>query len=345
MVSTFKYLIPRLFAIAFILISSNYIYKQYVYQEDLNVFDAELRLKLEKIQGNTDVLYLGESSNFSFHPNDTQRLKISELIAQYFPEHRFDALNKGAYHADLYNELLQLIPEESAIKTVVVTINLRTLNQATIHAPLETSLQMQKRLFANAPPLLNRLGLTFNNYDNKTVIERDKAMWHDWTFDTLRSDVVQFPAPTIKRWCELTKFPDSNGIENMPMRTLADHNIKAFAFQINANNPRIVQLDNIVKTCESKNLKLAFLFLAENMEYADSLVGAPLIHLMSTNRDFLKNRYESQDVLFIDNLSLVPGRHFTDQHWTTEHYDEVGRQIIAKHSAQKIRPLLSPSKQ
>ncbi|MBR9861208.1 hypothetical protein GYB22_10780 [bacterium] len=322
----------KLLLVIALLVGFNWVYTQYFWVDDLKKYDAHVLLDLWSKQDTCDVIYLGESSNFSIHPNDTQRYSISTLIG-IESGYRVGSLNKGAYHAGIYIPLIQRIESET-VHTVIVTLNLRTLNQATIHAPIETSLQKQARLFKLNPPLLNRVLLTLNAYDDKDVTERDKAMWYEWTYDTLKSQEVEFPAPTIKKWCELPKFVDENGEQDMEKRTLADHYIKAYAFQIDSNeNPRMQELDEITRICKEKGYRLIFNFLAENTEYADSLVGEPLVWLMRQNRDILVQYLESRGAEVVDNLEAVPGKHYTDQNWTTEHYDEVGRQIIANRVA------------
>lgn len=327
-----SYIGLRIFVLLILAVWGNWIYSNYLWEEDLKKYDAHVLLELLERQDTADVLYFGESSNFSIHPADTQRYSISKLI-DLQTKYKVAALNKGAYHAGIYYPLIQRIDPDK-VHTIIVTLNLRTLNQATIHAPIETSLQKQARLFRPNPPLLNRILLTLNAYDDKDLAERDKAMWEEWTYDTLSSSEVDFPYPTIKTWCAQPKFVGQDGVEDMEKRTLADHYIKAYAFQIDtASNPRIRQLDKIVSLCEAKNIKLIFNLLAENTEYADSLVGNNLVWLMRQNRDLLVKRYSSSNVKVVDNLEAVEGKHYTDQHWTTEHYDQVGRQIIADRVA------------
>jgi hypothetical protein len=66
-------------------------------------------------------------------------------------------------------------------------------------------------------------------------------------------------------------------------------------------------------------------------------VGKDLIYLMKQNRDLLVNRYSSRGVLVVDNLELVNGKDFVDQHWTTEHYNEQGRKAIAANLAEALK--------
>lgn len=77
--------------------------------------------------------------------------------------------------------------------------------------------------------------------------------------------------------------------------------------------------------------------MAENSEYADSLVGKELVFLMSQNRDYLVKRYTKGNCVVVDNLGLVSGRDFIDQNWTTEHYNYKGRMAIAKNLAEHLK--------
>ena len=313
----------------------NWIYVQCFWEDDLKKYDAGVLLDLYAKQDTCDLIYFGESSNFTFHPDDTQRLSISSLIGKRSGL-RVGSLNKGAYHSGIYLPLAQRLDGED-IKYVVITVNLRTLNQATIHAPIETSLQKQARLFRPYPALWNRFMLTLNQYDNKELYIRDREMWYDWIHDTLRSDSVAFPAPTIRAWCDLPKFVDESGVQDMAKRTLADHYIKAYAFDLDPfTNPRIADLDEMIRVCRSKGYTVVLNFLAENTQMAEELLGEPLVFLMRKNRNTLKEYYSRSPVIFVDNLEAVPSEHYIDQDWTTEHYDEVGRQIIADNVSKAI---------
>jgi hypothetical protein len=332
-------LAPRLVILAVAYLAFGYIYKNLFWKDDLEKYSDVLPVVLE-LRDSCDVLYFGESSNFSFHPTrDSLEDRISDFTSYYFPNLCFGTVNSSAYHGGIYLPLIEQIGPESRVKTVVVTLNMRTFDQAAIHSELESALQQSKVMYSLRPPFLNRILLTLNYYDNEQPIERDRKMWSEWTFDTLKSEnpAIKFEPNTIRRWCEVIKFPDSNGIENMAKRALADHNIKAFAFEITENNPRVKDFDAIVKVCKDNRQNIVLNILAENVEYADSLVGENLVWLMRKNRDFLVNRYASMGAMVVDNLESVGGYHYTDQDWTTEHYDQIGRQIIAKNLADSLR--------
>jgi len=332
----------RLLALTIILVVSNKVYTVYFWHNDLDQ-EGEMLLELLDVQDSAEVLYFGESSNFSYNPvKDSLQDPISDFIAQHYPSTRFNTINSSAYHAGIYLPLIKQISSNS-VKTIIVTMNMRTFDQAAIHSDLESALQKKTALYEPRPPLANRFLMSLKYYDHRTVHDRGRLLWEEWTYDTLKSDSFEFPAPTIKRWCEITKFPDSNGNEDMEKRQLADHYIKAYAFQIKESNPRVRDFDKIVEVAKDKNITVVFNLLAENTEYADSLLGPNLVSLMRENANYLVKRYSAPGVIVVNNLELVPGIDYTDQKWTTEHYGQLGRQIIALNVAKSLKPVLGDS--
>jgi hypothetical protein len=321
----------------------NSIYKQYYWKAEL-AQDADVLLDLIQLQDSCEVLYFGESSNFSYNAEkDSLTDRISDFISYYYSDLRFGTLNSSAYHAGIYLPLIKQISATSKVKTIIVTMNLRTFDQAAIHADLESALQKKAVMYASRPPLLNRVLVSLNYYDDTPAAERDRSMWYQWTFDTLKSNQVEFPYPTIKSWCAVVKFPLPDGTEDMKKRELADHYIKAYAFQIDTlTNPRIKDFDAIMEVAKKKNLNVVFNLLAENTQYADSLVGNNLVWLMLQNRDLLVKRYTQKGAVMVDNLEAVPGWDYTDQHWTTEHYGQYGRQLVAKNVADSLKKWYQP---
>lgn len=333
----------RIALVAGILLASNWVYTKFFWMNDLDN-EAEMLYELINIQDTCDVLYFGESSNYSYNPTtDSLQDPISDFISYHYPDLRFGTINSAAYHAGIFKPLIKQINSER-VKTIIVTLNMRTFDQAAIHSELESALRKKAVMYEPRPPLANRLLMSLKFYDHRTPIERSRELWRDWTYDTLKSDSFTFPAPTIKRWCEITKFPDSNGVEDMEKRQLADHYIKAYAFQIDEDNPRLQDFDELLKIATDKDINVVLNLLAENTEYADSLVGPNLVGLMRQNARFLTNRYRHPKVMVVNNLEVVPGWDYTDQKWTTEHYGQYGRQLIARNVAHHLTPFLGEDK-
>lgn len=279
---------------------------------------------------NADVLYFSESSNFSKFPGDEQDpRRISMFIGDFFPAQQVQHMNKPASHAGIYLDLLDLIPEEAELKVLVVTMNLRSFGAGWIHSTLETSLQQQAVFYNTRPPLLNRFLVSLNYFDNAPPAEREKQMLAQWASDPLP---YPFPHDNVQNWCAEDKWGGYT-----PARSLADQYVKQYAFVIGENNPRIQDFDAIVEWAEERDVHLVFNILAENMEWADSLIGTDLTDLMKGNRDFLVARYEGMGVPVVDNLEKVPARFFVDKDFPTEHYNDIGRKIIAANVSEKLK--------
>lgn len=322
--------------IAAFAVAVNYFYAFVFWEKELQTEAPDL-LKMQKISDSCDILYFGESSNISYDPvKDTITTSISGLIAQNIKGKILGDITHQAYHAGIYLPLIKRIESESRVKFVIVTLNLRTLGPPCVHSGLESALQKQALYYSNLPPVLIHLWAALNFYDNQTEYDRDYKLWKQWTNDILEVEGINFKYKNVKLWCEAEKYRLPDGSEDMPKRTLADHYVKAYAFVLNENNPRVKDLDEIVKICKAKKIDLYYNLLAENTQYAANLAGNELVKLIRYNRDFLIKRYNNDFVKTIDNLEIVAGIDFTDQNWTTEHYNYTGRNTIAMRVADFI---------
>lgn len=324
-------------AVAALLVGLNYLYKATLWQEDLTTH-AHLLQDIQKYQDSVEMLYFGESSNFTYdEKNDSITDRISDMIFAYYPGIKSATINSSALHAGTYLPLIERLPANSSVKTIIVTLNMRTFNAATINSKLETAMMKACVMYKDRPELLNRFLMSLNYYDNKTEAEREEDKWESWRTEQLTWLPDTFPYKTLLEWNDAPKFIEADGGYDTEKRSLADHYIKAYAFQIDENNPRITDFDEIVRVCAKKGIKLVLNLMAENVEYADSLVGKELVYLMHRNRDYLVNRYTEKGAIVVDNLEAVEGIEYIDQHWTTEHYRQKGRLIIAHHVAEALK--------
>ncbi len=335
-----KKIILRIAVLIIILVVCNLFYKYLFWQEDLNALGGEQLIELKNAQDSADVIYFGESSNWTPSEDDTTKKHISQFTIDHFPSLLLRDIQKGGFHAGVFLPLINQIDENRRVKTIIVTMNLRSFGAAWIHSKLETSLSRYKILYKRKPPLLNRSLIAFGAYDNKTDAEREDDMIKQW-----ESDVLKLPAPfkytNVKQWDSAMangSYLNADGSWDIPKIQLACAYIKAYAFQIDVNtNPRIKDFDEIVDLCKQKNLNLLFNLLPENVEYADSLVGKDLVFLMRQNAQLLEKRYNKDGVVVVNNLELVDGKDYIDQNWTTEHYKQKGREAIARQLATAIK--------
>jgi hypothetical protein len=336
----FKSIAIKFFLLIVLLIGFNYIYKYTFFQKDIQDHSPIINLVNDVVAKKSEIVYLGESSNNSYRTEDLDKRAISDFIADYYPSRNFGDITKGASHAGIYYELLRNIPEDSNIKTVIVTLNLRSFDANWIYSNLETALQKSIVLLKDRPPLLSRFFLAFKGYDIKTDAEREKQFKRKW-----KREILQFPEPfEYKNVIEWDKglfhkgILNADGSKNEPLTALACHYVKTYAFQIDTlSNPRIKDFDRIVLLAKKRHWNLVFNLMAENTEKADFLIGKELIYLIKQNRDLLVKRYNRNNVFVVDNLEAVSSSDYIDQTWTTEHYAEFGRKTIAKNVAECLK--------
>ena len=334
-----KKLLIRIGIVLALLVVLNWVYSKWFFEKDLRKHSDIVELSWQVVEDSCRIIYLGESSNNNYGEEEISHRKISDFTSDYFPKVKMGDLTKEASHAQTFYYMLKHIPASSAVETVVVTMNLRSFGWLWINSRLETPLRKQLVLLEDRPPLLNRFLLAFKDYPIKTEDEWNELVFGHWRNDTF--NIPNFPWRTTVDWdygMYSYGWYDFNGQRDWDLTALACHYIKTYAFQINDDNPRVKDFDAIVELCRERGWNLVFNLMAENVDKANEMVGKDLMLLMKNNHDYLLNRYGNLDgVTVVDNFDLVRDVNFIDQDWTTEHYYEEGRRIVAHHLAQTLR--------
>jgi hypothetical protein len=317
----------------FCLLTTNYFYVKYYYWSNAEAIDAKLLFTQDSLENCSDVLYYAESSNATAANTDTCLQSISQMIDSLSPL-KVNAVDHGAIHARTFLQLIKNLKSDSKVKTIIVTLNSRSFGSPWINSHLETNIAQANVMYEPNLPIFKRIKLSFNGYDNKSIQLRDQDLEKDWS--SVKLNVPEsFPYKTVRQWDNAMAngtYLLPNGEWDMPKITLACHYIKTYAFPIDLNtNPRIQDFDEIVSISKQKNLKLIFHLLAENVQYADSLVGKELVNIMHRNKQLLIDRYHKNGVTVVNSFELVNGLDFIDQDWTTEHYNQTGRLALAKN--------------
>ena len=335
-----KKLLIRIVMVLVMLLLLNWVYSKWFFEKDLHKHSDIVEMSWQMVDDSCRIIYLAASSNNHYGDEEHNRRKISDFTSDYFPTVKMGDLTKEASHAQTHYYLLKHIPKESAVETVVVTMNLRTFDAGWIYSWLETALRKQLVLLEDYPPLVNRFLLAFNAYPIKTREEWDALVMQHWKTDPLDFP-YDFEWNNTHEWDSAMAWRgwhDFNGEYDPEVTALACHYIKSYAFTITDKNPRVKDFDAIVELCHERGWNLIFNLMAENVDKANELVGKDLMFLMKRNRDYLLNRYGHLDgVTVVDNLSLLRDVNFIDQNWTTEHYYEEGRRIAADHLAQTLK--------
>jgi hypothetical protein len=323
-----------------LLVAMNWVYTKWFFEKDLLEHSDIIELPRQVVADSCQVVYLGESSNNTYGYAESDHRKISAMVSAYFPKVRLGDMTKSASHAQTYYTMLKQVPKDAPVETVIVTMNLRSFDAGWIYSRLETALRKQIVLLQDYPPLMNRFLLAFKAYPIRSEEEWDAIARKHWKKDPLDFP-YDFEWNNTHQWDSAMAWggwQDFDGQRDQQLTELACHYIKSYAFQIRDDNPRIKDFDAIVDLCRERGWHLIFNLMAENVDKANELVGKDLLFLMKQNRDYLMQRYDTQeDVTVVNNLDLVRDVNFIDQDWTTEHYYGEGRRIIAHQVAQALR--------
>ena len=323
-----------------LLVAMNWVYTKWFFEKDLLEHSDIIELPRQVVADSCQVVYLGESSNNTYGYAESDHRKISVMVSAYFPKVRVGDMTKSASHAQTYYNMLKQVPKDAPVETVIVTMNLRSFDAGWIYSRLETALRKQIVLLQDYPPLMNRFLLAFKAYPIRSEEEWDAIARKHWKKDPLDFP-YDFEWNNTHQWDSAMAWGGWHGFDgqrDQQLTELACHYIKSYAFQIRDDNPRIKDFDAIVDLCRERGWHLIFNLMAENVDKANELVGKDLLFLMKQNRDYLMQRYDTQeDVTVVNNLDLVRDVNFIDQDWTTEHYYGEGRHIIAHQVAQALR--------
>lgn len=315
------------------------VYRYTLYPKELNEHCTLAALSQKAVDEDAEIVYLGESSNHTYSEQDTDRREISTMIADAMPGHALSNLCKDACHAGIYYDILRNIPKQNSVKTVLVTVNLRTFSTEWLYSDLETALNKERVMMKQAPALYKRMLLAFKGYTHwdeaeRKQLVRKKLMSQTWP------DAYSYSYATAGEWDNAigsTGILFNGKTASMDTIALTCHYIKCFACGVDDKNPRIKDLDKIVQLCKNRGWRLILHILPDNIEQIEALVGPELQPIMRNNVHYIINRYERQGVTVINNQSLVHDQDFRDRDFPTEHYCQAGRQAVASSIVNALR--------
>lgn len=313
------------------------------YKKDVQSECSLMALSQKASEEDADIVYLAESSNHTLGFHDTDTGKISDMIARQIPQYKVSSLTKNACHAAIYYDVLRNINPESNVKMAIVTVNMRSFSSEWIYSDLETPLQKEQVFMKKAPALYKRLLIAFKAYWHCSEQERENYVRRG-----IKKQRFQLPNDgpyhNAHEWDTAIgrsyQLYDGRMISEDSV-ALTCHYIKDFAYQLDEKNPRIKDLDRIVKLCQKRGWKLVFNILADNMDEIGDLVGPDLVYLMQQNAQYIIHRYEAKGVVVVNNQNVVCNAYFRDREFPTEHYTQEGRQAIADGVVAKIAPVLN----
>ena len=161
----------RLALLITLLIVMNIVYSKLFYLSDLASYSSSISKTVLDINPNSDIIYIGESSNNTFHINDNDKRNIGEFLSDYFPKLITSSVAQSAGHAGHFYDILSTVPDSEKKRTVVVTLNIGSFGKGWIFVDNEVALEKESILIKDRPALLNKALLSFKDYSLKSQKE------------------------------------------------------------------------------------------------------------------------------------------------------------------------------
>ena len=311
------------------------VYRYTFYEGDLRNGCTLMERSLKPAAEQADIAYLGESSNHTVADDEEDKRFISDMLQDLLPDHRVCNMDRDACHAGIYYDILRNVPSNAPLRTAVVTVNIRSFSAEWIYSNLEVPLRKEQVFMLHAPALYKRLLLAFKGYTHWSESERAEKVRHALRHQTF-SPVADLPYCNAAEWDKaVADSLTASGADELSI-SMTTHYVKAFACQIDENNPRITDLDRIVHLCRKRGWQPVFLILPDNEEQMLELVGPELVELLRRNGDFIEQRYTSMGVTVVNCQGMVADCDFRDRDFPTEHYRQAGRQAVASALATAI---------
>lgn len=321
-------LLRSILLLAVLLVVLDIVYRYTFYDRDLREGCTLMERSLKPVGEQADIAYLGESSNHTVAEDEEDKRFISDMLQDLMPSHRVCNMDKDACHAGIYYDILRNIPKDNPVKVAVVTVNLRSFSAEWLYSSLEVPLQKEQVFMRCAPALYKRMLLAFKGYAHWSEKEREEKVKHALRHQGF-DPVEGVPYRTAAEWDKaLYNSMTAAGVDETSV-SMATHYVKAFACKIDDRNPRIRDLDRIVKLCKRRGWMPIFLILPDNEEQMAELVGPGLVELLRRNGNYIEQRYSQQGVTVVNCQGMVPDAEFRDRDFPTEHYRQAGRQAIA----------------
>ena len=309
------------------------IYRYTVYPKDIAKNCELMELVDEAVQSNAEIIYLGESSDFTVASYDSDHRSICRMMADSLDGPRVCDMASAATHAGVFYDMMNRLPHKSNIHTAVVTVNMRSFTAEWIYSKLETPLRKQQLLLRRGPALWRKAQLVFKDYPRWDEKERDRLI-----VKHLRRQAAPLPYANARAWDVAMADSLWRCGANPDTIAMTCHYIKCFSTVIDETNPRIRDLDRIVKLCNKRGWRLIMHILPDDEEQMAHLVGPNLVQMLRANGRFVKERYTAMGVTVVDNQGLLPHSSFSEPDYPTEHYDQTGRKLVADHIVEAMIP-------
>ena len=325
--------------LANLFLAFNFIYEGSLWNTDKNRI-APYFNEFQDALTSAEVLYLGDCSDQFFRPYDASFQSIAGYLNEALPNDSVRSVSRDGFHALAYEKLLQRWRkrDSTTVKTLVVTLNMRSFAPHIRLHKNENTLQRNLTLVERHPPLFNRVEIGFRAHPYMEAYEMEEALEEAWQQPYPQDEFVHRDFPpgyTPEQFRASLLANATSADDSLMISSYVEH----YGLPLNINeHPLLLAFDNIAAIGAERYVNVVYVLLPENSMEARQYAGDRLADYMEWKREYLVQRYESMGVHVVDVFDLLQPVDFVEK-IPNSHYTAEGRQRIASAIAERIPEL------
>lgn len=281
-----------------------------------------------------DVIYLGESTLYTFDPADKDQAPINEMLQRLLPELRIGCVAHDAYHMELYDAFATyLAGKPHPPRLVIVPINLGTVSPYWDRRPeyqferLKLFLRHDNALFrAFYRPLAVFHVLNLTPHSQR---EFDHTLVYDG--DTPVGLMSTFTSPAYRTFSE---------------QHMRDQLVLRYMYRVPPDHPKLLAMTRLARTLEKAGVQVLFYLTPIDYETGDQYLGPRFSERIRENAALFTTKLDEAGQKPLDlTFNLGAGQFHWGSLYPNEHLNESGRRYVAEQLAQTVRARLeAPAK-
>lgn len=291
----------------------------------------ELATLREALDGGAEVLFIADSTNRAYHPEDADKRPISALLAERLGEVSVAAIDHGAWNTEVYRDVVAFVgASERRPRGMVFVLNARSFLPGWAKRP---GWQFERERFALRHPWLATLWqplAVFKAVDAVSVSEAE-----------FRSTPVRIGAEVVGSVRDFLPpgDPDSDTLaltEDDMLRRMTCNYLGA----IQPDSPRLAALLEIVELCEEFDIVPLFYVTPVDVETGEARLPGFAASVTANSR-LLVDALKARGAPALDLSLMLDAEFFSWSRSLNEHLDERGKAHVAAALAEALGSLLA----
>ncbi len=279
---------------------------------------------------NPDVIYLSDSTNAWIDGHDEDRRPISAMLDELLADASVASVERGAYHAQVYEAFVDLIISRNLQpRAVIVPINLRSFSPEWDPRP-EYQFENSKHHIRHADdtvalglgPVQQMLRLSETTY----VSQHEYKQLPVFRGAEIVGRVLEFDNPSY----------DSQVTDDRTLNKFIFH----YMYPLDQQHRKLTSLKRIAEKAKLARLNVVFYITPIDIETGEKHLPNEFRQHVASNVDIVLNTLKEHRPRVLNLALSLPPDGFSWDKYPNEHMKECGRKLVARELAQVMHQAL-----